>query len=257
MAVLPRPMKKLSLLPLIATLVAAGQLGATTPRAIDPNALSLLKRMGDSLAKAKSFSYRSRIVMEVPSVTGQFITLVPEGRVAVRRPDRLRALYTGDAPPFDVFYDGATVTVLAPHADVFSTTKAPASLDAMLSGLRRETGLRLPALPLLRDNPYEALTQDLQSAVVVGETKVDGVPCDHLAFRRPGVNWEIWIETGARALPRRLAATFTDRPNFPRSIVEFRNWNLHPWLPDSLFRFRKPPGAKEIPFAAVIKDARR
>jgi hypothetical protein len=112
-------------------------------------------------------------------------------------------------------------------------------------------------VPLLKDDPYASLTRDLQSAVIVGETRINGVRCDHLAFRRPGVNWEIWIESGSRALPRRLAATFTDRPNFPRTIVEFTRWNLHPWLPDCLFRFHKPAKAKEISFADVIKDARR
>ena len=241
----------------LAALLALGTLDAATPSSIDPNALSLLKRMSDSLTKAKGFSYRSRVVMEVPSVTGQFVTLVPEGRVTMRRPDRLRATYAGDAPPLDLFYDGTSVSVFAPHASVYSTVKAPANLDEMLSGLRKNTGVRLPAVPLLKNDPYASLTRGLQSAVVVGETRVDGIPCDHLAFRSPGVNWEIWLETGSRALPRRLAVTFTDRPNFPRSIVEFSRWNLHPWLPDGLFRFHKPPNAKEIPFAEVIKDARR
>ena len=249
-------MKKHLLLSLAAVLTA-GSLSAATPSVIDPNALSLLKRMSDSLTKAKGFTYRSRIVMELPAVTGQFVTLLPEGSVALRRPDKLRATYGGDAPPFDLFYDGQSVSVIAPHASVYSTVKAPATLDAMLSGLRKNTGLRLPAVPLLKDDPYASLTRDLQSAVIVGETRIDGVRCDHLAFRRPGVNWEIWIESGSRALPRRLAATFTDRPNFPRTIVEFTRWNLHPWLPDGLFRFHKPANAKEISFADVIKDARR
>lgn len=249
-------MKKSLLLSLTA-LLAFGSLDAAPTSSVDPNALSLLKRMCDSLTKAKGFSYRSRIVMEVPSVTGQFVTLVPEGSVALRRPDKLRATYGGDAPPFDLFYDGQSVTVLAPHASVYSTVKAPATLDAMLSGLRKNTGMRLPAVPLLKDDPYASLTHDLQSAVVIGETRVDGVLCDHLAFRRPGVNWEIWIEAGSRALPRRLASTFTDRPNLPRTTVEFSRWNLHPWLPDGLFRFHKPAKAKEIGFADVIKEARR
>lgn len=248
-------MKKHLLFLLLATLTGGSLCAASTT--VDPNALSLLRRMSDSLSKAGGITCSERVVMEVPSVTGQFVTLVPEGRVALRRPDRLRARFTGDAPPFDLFYDGTSVSVAAPHAGVYSTVKAPSTIDAMLGGLRRETGVRLPAAPLLKSNPYEALVQDLQSAVVVGETKVDGVTCDHLAFRRPGVNWEIWIEAGHRALPRRLAATYTDQRNFPRSIVEFRDWNLHPWLPDALFTFRKPSGAKEIPFAGVLKDAKR
>ena len=51
--------------------------------------------------------------------------------------------------------------------------------------------------------------------------------------------------------------TFTDQPNFPRTVVEFSGWNLNPWLGAGDFVFRKPAGAKEIPFASVLKSAGR
>jgi hypothetical protein len=35
------------------------------------------------------------------------------------------------------------------------------------------------------------------------------------------VNWEVWIESGQRAVPWLMAVTFTDRTNFPRVLVEF------------------------------------
>lgn len=248
-----------SALALVSLCVAAHLTAANVPAApaIDPNALTELRRMSDTLAGAKAFTCRTHVVMEMPAGNGQSLTLFPEGRMALRRPDKLRARYDGDAPPLDFFYDGATVTVYAPHARVYSTMKAPSTLDAMLLDLRQVTGLRLPGVPLLKEDPYRTLSRDLQGAVVVGDSRVDGVACRHLAFRRPGVNWELWIESGPRALPRRLAATFTDRPGHPRTIIGFSEWNLHPWLTDSLFRFRKPSGSQEIPFATTLKDAGR
>jgi hypothetical protein len=104
--------------------------------------------------------------------------------------------------------------------------------------------------------PDAVLARGLISAVNVGPSLVDGHLCEHLAFRAPGVNWEIWLEPDARALPRRLAVTFTDKPGFPRTIVEFSNWNLHPWSLGS-FRFTPPAGAKEIPFTSVLKSTAR
>lgn len=245
------------LLPIGLALLAAGCLSAASAPAIDPNALAELRRMSDTLGRAKAFTCRTRVVMEYAGQNGQALTLFPEGRMALRRPDKLRVRYAGDAPPFDLFYDGASVTIFAPHAKFYSAVKAPPTIDAMLPGLRRETGLRLPGLPLLRQDAYSVLARDLQGAVVVGPSTVDGVPCRHLAFRRPGVNWEVWIESGPRALPRRLAATFTDRPGRPRTIITFSDWNLHPWLPESLFRFRKPAGTTEIPLATTLRDLSR
>jgi hypothetical protein len=51
--------------------------------------------------------------------------------------------------------------------------------------------------------------------------------------------------------------TFTDRPSFPRVLVEFFSWNLHPWLKADDFAFRKPAGARGIPFLAVVNSKAR
>ena len=249
-------MKKTLLLTL-ASLLLIGSLRAEKSSAIDPTALSLLKRMSTTLSAAKAFSFRSTSILEAPSPTGQLITLVSEGQTEVQRPNKIRATYGGDAHAFDFFYDGSSITVAAPHARVFSTTKAPDTIDEMLPGIRRETGIHFHAAPLFFSDPYAYLTRNLQNAVVIGRTFVNGIPCDHLAFRAPGVDWEIWISSGRVALPYRLAATFTDRPNFPRKFIEFSHWNLHPWLHQSLFSFNQPKGFQEIPFKSVLKDARQ
>jgi len=249
-------MKK-SLLLLVLAALSLPSLRAAKPSPIDPEALSTLKRMSTSLANAKSFTYKSKAILEVPASTGQSVTLFSNGEVALQRPDKLRAKLGGDAPAFDFYYDGTTASAFAPGTNVYSTSKAPPTIDAMLAGLHAETGIRFPSAPLYFNNPYAVLTRGLTSAVVVGRSFVDGVCCDHLAFRSPGVNWEIWIECNARSLPRRLAITFTDRPNFPRTLVDLSSWNLHPWLSARSFVFLPPRGAKEIPFASVLHSADR
>lgn len=224
---------------------------------IDPKALEWLKRMSSTLAGAKAFTYSAQSIVEVPAQTGQFLTLFPRAEVALQRPNKLRAHLSGEAPSFDFYYDGTTVSAFAPGTKVYSSAKAPATIDEMLPGLQSETGIRFATMPLLLSNPYGALTRGLTSGVVIGPVVVNGVPCEHLAFRAPGVNWEIWVEANDRALPRRLAMTFTDRVNFPRTIVGFSSWNLRPWLPSGTFVFRPPAGASEIPFLSVLKSSGR
>jgi hypothetical protein len=228
---------------------------AATSR-VDPQALEVLRRMSTTLGVAKAFTYRSTNVVEVPAKTGQFITLFSTAEVALKRPDKLRARLTGEAPHFNLYFDGKTASAFAPATKVYSTLEALSTIDTMLPAMQEETGIRFASAPLLFSDSYSVLTRELRSGVVVGATTVNGRPCQHLAFRSPGVNWEIWIESGQRALPWRLAVTFTDRTNFPRVLVEFLNWNLHPWLKASDFAFRRPAGAREIPFLSVIKPER-
>jgi hypothetical protein len=226
-------------------------------RRIHPQALEILKRMSTTLGEAKAFTFRSRSVIEVPIRTGQFITLFSSADVALKRPDKLRARLRGEAPHFDFYFDGTNASAFAPGGKVYSAAKAPPTIDTMLPDLEQETGIRFASAPLLFSEPYEVLTRRLISGVVVGSSAVHGIPCYHLAFRSPGVNWEIWIEAGKRALPWRLAVTFTDRPNFPRTLVEFTRWNLHPWLNSRDFVFHKPAGGREIPFIEVIQSRSR
>lgn len=221
---------------------------------IDPAAMSHLQRMSSSLAAAKTLSYQSASTMEVPTSSGQFITLFSSAKIAVKRPDKLRVELTGECPNFNFYYDGITANAYAPQTKVHSVTKAPATIDAMLPELEQETGIRFASMPLLFSDPYKVLSPRISSAFVAGTDKVGGTPCVHLAFISPGVNWEVWIESGARALPLRLAVTYTDRTNYPRTMVEFSHWNLHPWLSDRSFIFHPPAGSKETPFGTILKS---
>ena len=241
----------------IGCLFSVAAVAAPSEPALNPKALASLKRMSDTLAAAKAFTYKSTAIFEVPATNGQFLTMFSNADVALKRPNMLRGKMTGEAPHFNFYYDGASVSAFAPGTKLYSRTKAPSTIDAVLPALEEETGIRFVTAPLLFSNPYRVLSRKLTSALMVGPSMVHGTLCEHLAFRAPGINWEIWLESNPQALPRRLAVTFTDRPNVPRTIVEFSKWNLHPWLGAGDFVFRAPRGATEIPFRSVVKSAER
>src|SRR6516165_3723191 len=203
---------------------------AATNAYIEQTALDQLKRMSETLGAAKALTFRTSNTVEVPAKTGQYITLFANSEIALERPNKLRAKVTGEVPNFDFTYDGSTIAAFAPNNNVYSISKAPDTVDAMLPFIEKASGIRFASADLLFSDPYAVLTKGLSSAVVVGSDVVQGEPCEHLAFRAPGVNWEVWIESGARALPRRLVITYTNVTNFPRSLVEFSYWNSR-WIP--------------------------
>lgn len=223
----------------------------TAPAPImEQRALDLLKRMSATLGAAKGFTYRSRSTVEVPATTGQFVTLFATSDVALARPNKLRVHVTGEVPNFDFYYNGKNIAAFAPKNQVYSVASAPDTIDAMLKFVMDKSGIYFPSADVIYSDPYAMLTKDLTSAFVVGPATVDGVACEHLAFMGPRVSWEIWIESGKRALPRRLAVTYTTVQNFPRFLVEFADWNLQPKLAASHFVFNKPRNATQIEFSS-------
>ncbi len=218
------------------------------PPIVEQPALDRLKIMSAKLAAAKAFTYHSRSSVERPGKTGQFLTHFIEAEVVLQRPNKLRATVAGDIPGFQFFYEGANISALDPAKNLYATASAPGTIDEMLPFLIEKAGIDFPAADFLVSNPYAEMTKDLTHAIVVGPSKVNGVVCEHFAFMNPSANWEVWIESGNSALPRRVAVTYKTVENFPRFQVEFLDWNFKPKLNASEFVFKKPAGAKQIEF---------
>lgn len=221
---------------------------ATPQPIIEAAALERLKQMSDLLAAAKSFSYHARSTVEKPYKTGQFVTLLAESYLALERPNKLRSVVKGDVPHFEYYYDGSTASAFDPEKNLYAEVKAPASIDEMLPFIQEKAGIDFPSADLLFSKPYDEMTRGLTQAAFVGRTQINGVACDHYAFVSPSANWEIWIESGANPLPRRVAATYTAADNLPRFQIEFSNWNLHAKSNAAQFNFKKPANARQIEF---------
>jgi hypothetical protein len=223
--------------------------------AIEPEATRLLKRMTDYLGGLERFSLDTDNMLEDVLVSGQKLQYGFSSSVSVRRPDRLRAARTGDVRQQLLLYDGASLTIHDPKENYFARAAAPDDIDGMLHFARDTLDIVPPSGDLIYTNAFDLLMANVTEGAVVGKAMVGGVRCDHLAFRTPTVDWQIWIADGDKPLPYRYVLTTMDDPAFPQYLVLMSNWNVDPKLDDALFRFAKPEGAKEIEFLRT--DARR
>ncbi len=125
----------------------------------------------------------------------------------------------------------------------------------MLDFARESLDIVAPAGDLLYSNAFEILMQDVASGFVVGKSVVEGKRCDHLAFRAPHVDWQIWIQEGDKPLPRKLVITSTDVSGAPQFAVVMAQWNLAPDISDKVFDFTPPNDAKKIDFLPAQEGA--
>ena len=218
------------------------------PAGIDPAATRLLKAATDFLAGQKQFSVETRNTLEVVLTSGQKIQFGNAARMSVQRPDRMRAERTGDLVDQVFYYDGKSLTLHNPAEKVYATTAAPGTLEAMLDFARTSLDIVAPAGDLVYRNAYEILMSDVTQGFIVGKGIVEGVRCDHLAFRAPHVDWQIWIQEGKEPLIRKLVITTRDMANAPQFSVVATRWNLRPQLTDKSFAFSPPTGARRIDF---------
>lgn len=216
--------------------------------AIDPEATRLLKRMTDYVGDLERFSVDTDNMLEDVLVTGQKIQYDFTASVKIQRPDKLRAERTGDLFRQVVVYDGDSLTIYNPQDRYFATSAAPDNLDAALHFARDTLDIVPPTGDMVYTNAYELLMASVTEGYVVGKSLVGGVQCDHLAFRTPLVDWQIWIADGKQPLPYKYVLTTMDDPAQPQYLVLMSNWNVSPSFKEGEFRFAEPTGAKEIDF---------
>ena len=223
----------------VALLLAAAlpQAAMAQPTGVAPATQQLLKASTDFLARQERFSLDTASSIDVVLATGQKIQFDHTARVSVERPNKLRAERTGDLVDQVFYYDGKSLTLHDPHDNYYATIAAPGTLEAMLDFAREKLDVVAPAGDLLYKNAYDILMQDVSSGFVVGKGVVDGVRCDHLAFRAPHVDWQIWIEDGGRPLVRKLVITTRDKLNAPQFTVVAKNWNLEPTFSAETFSY--------------------
>ena len=218
------------------------------PSGIGPRADRILREMSAYLKTAKEFTFHADITYDEFVMDNQKIQYGIAADISMRRPDRLHVSSQGDERQRRAFHNGRTFTAYNPAKNVYIVTKVPPKIDDALDLVFERFGISVPIADLLYADPYQTLTENVQTGFLVGLHSVDGTPCHHLAFSQEAIDWQIWIEDGRHPVPRKLVITYRDEPGSPQYTARLSGWDLEPHLSDHLFEFHPPAGADEIEF---------
>ena len=182
------------------TLVLAMPIGA---KADEAAAKKLVKAMSDYVAAQKVISFDYDVSLEVVTTDDQKLTLAASGNVELARPDKVRASRSGGFADIETVFDGRTLTILGENMNVYTQVAIPGSIDHLVDELRGKYHRPLPGADLLISNSYDELMEDVVDVKDLGSGVIGGTECDHFAFRKKDVDWQIWIAQGSRPHPCR------------------------------------------------------
>jgi hypothetical protein len=217
------------------------------PPAIQPEAIEALRDMSEFLREQKNFSVRTEMETDYVLDNGQKVRLESRGLVQVQRPSRLRAEIMSDRKNREFLYDGKTFTMFSPQVGYYAQLDAPPTILELADKLHLEYGVELPLVDLFRWGSDRADFADITQATVIGPSEIDDVKTNHYAYRQKGLDWQIWIESGDRPIPRKLVLTTTDDKARPEYAMEM-TWQLSESTDPSKFSFVPPKDAMKISF---------
>lgn len=222
---------------------------------IDPQATAVVRRMADYLRSRPGFTVTVDSTTEQVLPDGQRVQSLVRREVAMQHPNKLRSERGGQLAPVTFIYDGDKIMLTDQRQNVFSVTDAPNNLDDTLNFARARLGVDALVADLLYTDAYRGLTEEARSATYLGRAEVDGVVCDHVAFHGDHADWQLWVETGERPLPRRYTLITTDQPSRPEFVVELRDWDVSPTFAAGEFAVTPPRNARRVELDELLANA--
>jgi len=216
---------------------------------LDPEAVDAMRRAMRFLAEAKSLRVKSEAGFDVVQFSGRKLEFGKSAVVTIRRPDKLRAVSERrDGRRHGVVFDGKHVTAYTPGDKVYAIVALSGDLDKAMDYIDDELEIPLPLADFLYSDPGSVFVEKVDSALYMGDAKIEGVECEHLALSNEVVDYQIWIAKGSKPLPQRIVITYKNSPGQPQYWSSME-WEINPKVSDSEFVFDPPKDADQIQFA--------
>lgn len=252
--------KKLATALLALSLAAPGLYAQTAPagsaqpaaNAVDPASIQALKDMGTHLQTIKRFQALTQLTGERVLADGQKLQHTAKAELDVARPNMLRARMVSARSEREIFYDGKTVTLFMPAQKYYSTVEFTDNLGGLVNKLEERYGVEIPLYDMFVFGTPAAQFDKIESAMNAGQDFIGDDLCNHYAFRQGDVDWQLWITTGSKPLPRKLVITNRADEARPQS-VSLIEWNLKPTFKDSVFKFTPPKGSTAVALHSLDK----
>jgi hypothetical protein len=211
----------------------------------------ILKAMSDYVTSQKVLSLTFDADIEVITSELQKIQFTSSGRVLLSRPDKIRASRTGGYADVELVFDGKTVTVLGKNVNAFAQAEATGSVDQLIDRLRDQHDVAMPGADLLLSRVYDELMAEVLEAKHIGQGVVDGVDCEHLAFRNADIDWQLWVEVGPHPVPRKYVITNKAVTGAPQYTLRIKEWRTDIAVAADEFAFTPPADARKVDLAAL------
>lgn len=223
---------------------------STTEKAL---AISALEHMSEYLRSLDKFTVDAQVNIDEVLANGQKIQLTRSVEVVANPPSSLIAKSSSTYFEREFYFDGKTFTLYSPRLGFYASFDAPATIAEVIVTAQEKYGVELPLADLFYWGTAADGVSDIDEALIVGVDKINGVSCNHFAFRQKEIDWQICIQRGDTPLPLKLVITSKDEATQPQYAAILK-WDTAPSLDGQSYTFVPKKSDSKIRFSQVKAD---
>ena len=214
-----------------------------------------LVRAADFLAEQSAFRVVADISFDALQSDGRLLEFGGSREITIRRPDRIRMREVRrDGDTRTVYFDGSTISIDLPGHRAYVQIDRPGTLYDALDHLIEDLGAPVPMANLFSESFASQLQDQITYGYSVGTAEVAGRSCEHLSFRMPEVDVQLWVEEGDRPLIARIVISYKHEEGNPQFRANLRDWDLTIETPETLFHFEPAEGSEPLVIGSTLSE---
>lgn len=217
-------------------------------------AFDALNRMGSYLRSLDGFKVQAVTSTDEVLTSGQKIQFDRSVELQAKKPAGLRVDVKTPYGNRSFYFDGKDFTLHTPANKFYATITVSGTNAEFIDAVQSETGANLPLVDLFRWEADGNAGGEIESAIVVGYGNVNGVQCEHYAFRQKEVDWQICIQKGETPLPLKLVITSKLEEEQPQHVSVMK-WDTSSVPDGKAFTYAPQEGDTKITFHPVAEQS--
>lgn len=220
---------------------------------IDPAAVQILDKMSAVIGDMQSCSYSVSTSSDAEEYPHGMVKKLGSSDVYMTGPDKMLIHAYQNDHHKGFWYDGDSLAYYSFDENNYVKIQAPNTILATIDSLKETYEMDFPAADFF----YPAFTDDVldnfETLHYLGEDRMKDKSCFHIKAENKDMAVQIWIADDAFNLPQRLVIQYKNKPGMPQYEAQFENWKVNPELPESIYKFNPPAGARLIAIMASSK----
>ncbi len=213
----------------------------------DTVAIFILDHMSDVVGDLGACSYTLHTSTDVLSDKGLgLITKTAVHDVKMVGPDKMQINSVGDKGHRGYWYNGEQMAYYFYDENNYVMVEAPSTILETIDTMNHRYGIDFPAADFFYPTFTDDLMRNNDRIAYLGTSKVGEQDCFHILATSKEMSVQFWIANDAAMLPAKMLIMYHGKADASQYEAIFTNWNINPQIPESVFDFLPPPGARDI-----------
>lgn len=213
----------------------------------EPDPRALLERMSSEISALDKFILEGELYADYRLDAGQLIEQASTVTMRVRRPDAMRLTIKSSDGLKELYFGEGLLTFYSSENQFYAQTEMSGDVAKAAEFAVKEVGIDAPLLDFLSNSLVERLQEGANEVQYLGMSEIRGDRFHHIGIRLPEIDVQIWVASGARALPGKMALSAKWQGGAPRTVMFF-DWDSAPEFPAAKLEFVPPSGSSQIEF---------